>query len=121
MADYGGMSDRIDKIKKAVEKKFGSTASHAESVPVVETFRGDVLWEGVVETFDLAGHHKAKRCYAWIDVEGGKNRYVTALAVPPVNSARTAVKMYIASLVRKRNDRGVEVQEYEPEMGGCCK
>jgi hypothetical protein len=33
--------------------------------PVHETFQGQTVWAGEVEVFDLVGHPKAKRCYAW--------------------------------------------------------
>jgi hypothetical protein len=35
------------------------------SEPVIELFKAQVAWDGVVEIFDLTGHSKAKRCYAW--------------------------------------------------------
>jgi hypothetical protein len=63
--DGGSVSERISKLKTAIEKKIGGIATHVESVPVIETFRGEVIWEGVVETFDLALNPKAKRCHAW--------------------------------------------------------
>ena len=59
------MSDRIDKIRDAVETMHGCKAVHFASEMVVELYRGEVAWDGVVETFDLTGHPKAKRCHAW--------------------------------------------------------
>ncbi len=79
------------------------TARFVESVPVIELFRGEVAWDGVVETFELAGHPRAKRCYAWSYVENDEPKYVTVLEIPPVDSAETAVKIAIAAEAKKLN------------------
>jgi|HubBroStandDraft_6_1064221.scaffolds.fasta_scaffold214732_3 hypothetical protein len=55
------------------------TATLAQSAPVLETFEGKPVWEGVVHVFDLAGHPTATRVYAWsspIEVarSGGSSR-----------------------------------------------
>jgi hypothetical protein len=60
-----------------------------------------VAWDGVVEVFRLAGHPKAKRCYAWSFTEGKETRFVTVLEIPPVESAQTAVRAAIASEAKK--------------------
>lgn len=72
-------------------------ATHIASEPVIELFRGDVAWDGVVETFDIEGHPKAKHCYAWSFIENGEPQYTTVLEIPPVDSPETAVKVAIAS------------------------
>lgn len=68
---------------------------------VVELFRGDVAWDGVVETFDLPGHPKAKRCHAWSYVEKGETQFVTVLELLPVDWPETAVKVAIAAAAAK--------------------
>jgi hypothetical protein len=58
------------------------------------------VWDGVVEVFDLVGHPKAKRAYAWSHLDGDKDektRYVAVLEIPPVVSPETAVKASIVS------------------------
>jgi len=57
-------------------------------------------WGGVVETFNIEGHPKAKRCYAWLFVKDGQQQYTTVLEIPPVDSARTAVQVAIAAGAR---------------------
>lgn len=81
------------------------TALHAQSVPVIELFHGEVAWDGVVEAFEITGHPRAKRCYAWSYPENGEDQYVTVLEIPPVDSAETAVKIAIAA-TSKPNSRG---------------
>ena len=63
----------------------------------MEEFRGQTVWDGVVELFELTGHPQAKRCYAWSFIDNGEPRYVAVLELPPVNSPRAAVQAAIAS------------------------
>jgi len=56
---------RITKLKDAIRATHGCQSLHVESVPVKEVFEGQTAWEGNVEVFDLVGHAKAKRAYAW--------------------------------------------------------
>jgi len=91
------VSERIERLRDAVETMHHCKAQHIASNPVRESFQGQVAWEGVVETFDLNGHPKAKRCYAWSFRENGEPKYTTVLEIPPVNSPESAVKVAIAS------------------------
>jgi hypothetical protein len=94
------VSPRIAKIKDAIETMHRCTAHHVASEPVIELFNGEVAWDGVVETFELGGHPKAKRCYAWSYMERSDTQYVTVLELPPVDSAETAVKVVIAAAAK---------------------
>lgn len=92
--------DYLAEAKTAVEKSHGVTAKHLETVPVTEMFQGRVAWDGEVEVFEIAGHAKAKRCYAWgyaNEKRGGKYDFVTVLEILPVVSPQTAVKVAIAA------------------------
>jgi hypothetical protein len=63
---WGAMPEvEADQLKEAVERMHGGTATLAQSVPVRETFQGQVVWEGVVHVFDLTGHPTATRAYGW--------------------------------------------------------
>jgi len=96
------MSERIQQLKEAVETMHQSAARHVDSTPVIELFRGEVAWDGVVETFELAGHPRAKRCHAWFYVDDkGEAQYTTVLEIPPVDSPETAVKVAIAAKGKK--------------------
>jgi len=95
------MSPRIAKIKDAIEVMHYCTARHVDSTPVIEAFRGEVAWDGVVETFELGEHRKAKRCHAWSYDENGEAQFVTVLELPPVDSAETAVKVAISAKAGK--------------------
>jgi hypothetical protein len=91
-------SERIENIRLAIEKAAGCPARHIESSIVVEGWRNAVVWEGVVEAFELKGHPKAKRAYGWLAPEG---EFTTVLEIPPVDSAQTAVKVAIAAKARQ--------------------
>ncbi|MDP3073957.1 MAG: hypothetical protein Q8N18_26975 [Opitutaceae bacterium] len=91
------MSDRIEKLRDAVQVMHRCSATHAQSVPVREMFGGKVAWEGVVEAFTITGHPKAKRCYAWSYQDGKETQFVTVLEIPPVKDAPTAVRASIAA------------------------
>jgi len=65
---------------------------------VHEVFRGETVWKGEVEVYDLTGHPKAKRAYAWSHLDGkgdDRERFVAVLEIPPVESAVTAVRVQI--------------------------
>lgn len=96
------MSARVDAIALAVEKAAECPATHLESVPVVEVFRSQVVWEGIVETFSLTGHPKAKKAYGWSYQDGKETRYVAVLEIPPVTSPNTAVRAALAAQSRAK-------------------
>ncbi len=95
------MSPRIEKLRQAVETMHHCKARHVASEPVIELFRGEVAWDGVVEAFEIDGHPKAKRCYAWSFIENAEQQYTTVLEIPPVDSAESAVKVAIAAKARQ--------------------
>jgi hypothetical protein len=95
------VSERIEHLRKTVEKAFHCQARHAGSQRVSETFMDKLVWDGVVETFDIAGHPKAKRCYAFQFAENDKILIKTVLEIPPVTSPQSAVKVAIAAKGKK--------------------
>jgi hypothetical protein len=85
----------IDELRAIIKRLHGVESRHVESVPVLETFKGQTVWEGVVEVFELIGHPKASRLYAWVQDADGKKRHFTVLHVAPVDSPQTAVRAAI--------------------------
>ena len=80
-------------FQQAIYATHGAQAELAERVLVVETFEGAEVWRGEVLVFQLQGHSTAKRCYAW-EVDG---EVTAVLEVPPVRSARDAVRASIVA------------------------
>jgi hypothetical protein len=88
----------IEELREVIHQLHGATATHRESVPVKETWQGNVIWDGVVEVFDLKGHPKTHRAYAWshaTDDPKQPKRHVTVLHIPPAISPQTAVQAVI--------------------------
>jgi hypothetical protein len=95
--------DYIAKLHVAVQHLHSCGAIHRKTVPVHEVFRGETVWKGDVEVFDLINHPKAKRCYAWSHLDGPNDeqtRFVAVLEIPPVVSAETAVRVQIVKDVK---------------------
>ncbi len=95
--DDAGIPAHID----AIRHLHGCEAKHVETVKVCEKHEGRVIWDGEVEVFDLIGHPKAKRAYAWSHARTGvKRRFVAVLHDPPVNSPVAAVRASIVAEVK---------------------
>lgn len=88
-------------LQRAIKSTFGLEAEFVETVALAESIRGAVVWEGEVEVFAVAGHSEAKRCFAWAhDVATGTHA-VVVLEIPPVRSARDAVRVSILTEGRR--------------------
>jgi hypothetical protein len=99
----------LEELRGVIRHLHGVESMHVESIPVKETFQGQTVWEGIVEVFELHGHPKAPRVYAWAhDADGPKKRHVTVLHVAPITSAVEAVR---AAIVQEFRSRGTEAEE----------
>lgn len=86
----------ISALRDAIRHLHGCDSRWLESVPVHETHEGQVVWDGEVQVFELVGHPKATRAYAWsYATEGTKRRFIAVLGLPPVDSAVMAVRASI--------------------------
>src|SRR5437868_15421689 len=101
----------IEELRDVIRRLHGAEATHVESVPVKEMFKGDTVWEGIVEVFDLVGHPTASRVYAWTHDTSDPNnprRHVTVLHLHPIKSAQDAVK---AAIVQEFRNLGTAEEE----------
>jgi hypothetical protein len=87
----------IEELQDVIRKLHGAEPTHRESVPVKETFKGQTVWEGVVEVFDLVGHPRAAIAYAW---KNSADHHVTVLHLGPIKSAADAVRAAIVQEFR---------------------
>src|SRR5260370_31191778 len=102
------MVDYIAELQAAILNLHGCESTYLESVPVTEEFQGQTIWQGEVEVFEIRGHPKAKRCYAWGHVTGDNDqarRYITVLELPPVDSPQTAVKAAIMQEIKNAREK----------------
>jgi hypothetical protein len=88
---------KITKLKDAIRASHGCESLHVGSVPVKDVFEGQTTWQGTVEVFELIGHPKAKRAYAWSYRDGNQNKTVAVLEIPLVDSPESAVKAAIGA------------------------
>ena len=92
----------IPALQDAIRHLHGCESTWVESVAVREEHDGQTVWDGEVQVFDLAGHARAPRAYAWsYPTTGAKRRFLAVLHAPPVNSAVAAVRASIVDDVRK--------------------
>jgi hypothetical protein len=88
----------IEVLRDVIRTLHGADAEHVASVPVKEVFQGKIVWDGIVEIFDLKNHPTAFRVYAWAhdtDDPANPRRHVTVLHAHPIKSAQDAVRAAI--------------------------
>jgi hypothetical protein len=83
------------------------------------------VWEGVVHVFDLEGHPKAPRAYAWSSpIEGStKRRFFAVLHIPPIVSPLDAVRAEIVAehKARQKGRGGFEPPTSLLVKGRLCR
>lgn len=86
------LRDAVERLHKCRAKLVGLAA-------VRETYRGNVVWEGDVSEFALAGHPSAETCYAWAepDQRTAAQRIFAVLKIPPIDSPAAAVRASIVA------------------------
>ena len=93
----------IEELRGVIRHLHKAEATQIESVPVKEAFQGKTVWEGVVEVFELHGHPKASKVYAWghdTDDPERPRRHITVLHCHPITSAKEAVRAAIVQEFR---------------------
>jgi hypothetical protein len=95
-------AEYVGRVKLALEHLHNCGAIHCATVPVHEVFRGQTVWEGDVEVFDLVGHLKAKRAYGWSEKTKPGERFFAVLEIPPIKSALDAVRASIVADAKKK-------------------
>jgi hypothetical protein len=93
------MMENAAALKHAVEAQHGCTATFVQSVPVTERHDNAIVWEGIVHVFQIHGHPKANKVYAWSSpIDGSdKRRFFAVLHLPPVTSPAEAVRAAIVA------------------------
>ena len=102
----------IAAFKAAIEELHKAKATHIESVPVKEEFRGKTVWDGIVEVFHLEGHPKTDKAYAWWHDTGDPDnpQLVTVLHIHPALTPAGAVRAFIVNEFRKFGGRDAEAE-----------
>ena len=84
-------------LKRAAERARGAPVRFIETVPIVETFRGEVIWEGAVTVFSS----DRGDVYAWAVEDDIEPQFVAVLHAQPVTSPLAAVRAWIVSKTKK--------------------
>jgi hypothetical protein len=113
--------DDIARLEAAILQLHGCGAIWHKTVRVHEVSRGQAVWEGMVEVFNLRGHPKAKCAYGWVHRDGKNDkgeRFFIVLEIPPVESASTAVRVGQPSHKRQEmaNDERKQLKRTERQI-----
>lgn len=95
--------DFLVRLQNAIRRLNGCESRYVETVTVSQpflSFRGNTVWGGDVAVFEVYGHPKAQRAYAWSSTpDNEETRVVVVLEIPPVSSPQTAVQAAIAAQI----------------------
>jgi hypothetical protein len=88
-----------DQLKQAVEGQHGGKARLVAIERVKEVFDGQTVWDGVVHVFNLNGHPRATRAYAWSSPveDSNKRRFYAVLHLGGIRSPLDAVRAAIVA------------------------
>ena len=89
-----------DLLKRVIELQHGGTGTFAQSVRVHKAPANKADWDGMVHIFDLKGHPKAKRAFAWSSpIKGGTApRYFAVLQQARIKTPAEAVRAAAAAI-----------------------
>ena len=80
----------------------GANPATSDRCQCMRFLKGETAWHGNVQIFDLIGHEKAQRAYAWQFTEQDETKSVAVLEIPPVDSPESAVKEAVAAKARQK-------------------
>jgi hypothetical protein len=93
----------VQALQDAIRNTRECESRHIRSVPILEEYNGEKVWDGNVELFALSGCKEAESCYAWgYKREDGSVEYVTVLQVPPIRTALDAIRAFIIHDAKKK-------------------
>ena len=95
----------LQQLADAIRQTHGVAGTHLKTVPIRETFKGKVAWEGEVEVFSVEHPSGATRCYCWgypSDADPNRTEFVCVLGTGPVISPLTAVQAAIRAQGRPK-------------------
>ena len=84
-------------FEETIRANHGCDSCCLRSITVKVELGNQLRWRGAVEVFALYDHPKTAIAYAWTYRSGGRDKIVTVLGIPPIDSAQAAVKSVIDS------------------------
>ncbi len=100
----------LDALRQAVEGQHECSATFDRVERVVERYKDQPVWAGLVHIFKITDHPTATECYAWSDPVPGsdRRRFYAVLMAGPVTSPSEAVRAAIVQEYRSAKRRIVE-------------
>ncbi|MGH7941269.1 MAG: hypothetical protein ACREE6_13090 [Limisphaerales bacterium] len=115
-------SDYLSALESAIKIRHKCQPAHRQTMFVrAKTKEQEIVWEGLVEEFELSGHQRARNCYAWRHIEaGGKSKIIAVLGNRLIDSPQKAVEAAIFTdtqpPVRKFSD---EIESLKKQLQEC--
>jgi hypothetical protein len=95
--------DYLVRLQNAIRRLNGCESKYVETVTVSQSFQSfqqNTFWQGDVAVFEVYGHAKAQRAYAWSSTaDNEETEYIVVLEIPPVSSPETAVQAAFAAQI----------------------
>jgi hypothetical protein len=76
----------------AIEALHRVKATYEGCLFLNEKLNDEIVWKGQVDVFSVEGHLEAKRAFGWEETEDGLRHYRIELAIPPITTAREAIR-----------------------------
>ena len=84
-----GQETYIVALQRIVSEIHGCESVHFVTVRVREVIVDRVVWEGDVEVFEVIGHPRAQRCFAWVPHQASNGEALRFFAVLETSVVRT--------------------------------
>ncbi len=92
------IKNRIQTLQQKIQLSHDCEAIHIQTVSVEKEVRGEVVWAGQVEIFEVKGYPDAKTAYGWEMTDQNEHvEWVTILGLTPTIDANKAVQAYLMS------------------------
>jgi hypothetical protein len=92
--------EKIEQLARGIREQHAVQPTFFSTEEVVLKRDGQVFWRGVVWVYDIVGHERATRAYAWTYPDGEVERAIAVLGVPPIDSATKAAEAALVALYR---------------------
>lgn len=91
------IGDYLNALESAIRMRHECSPTHRQTVFIrAKTKAEETVWEGFVEEFELTGHKRAKKCYAWRHMESSdRSKIIAILGNHFIDSAQKAVEAAI--------------------------
>jgi hypothetical protein len=99
----GSTGHSIASLKSIIYQQHGCDSEHNHSVRADVGFRDQVIWQGIVEVFDLIKHPFAKRCFVWKSGPAANNPYgsvIASLESGPISCPEIAIRAAIVADIK---------------------